>query len=121
MLQHHLLLQLHTYIQYMPTDNGLVLHKTDNQKKHLTSPSPRSSTVMSNYQITHTERTESESGASNISEAPELITNRNITLENVSFTSTEDDKQDYQEELLLDFPDEERSSIFKVSTNSTRE
>lgn len=35
-------------------------------------------------------------------------------MENVSFTSTEDDKQDYQEELLLDFADEERSSIFKV-------
>lgn len=38
----------------------------------------------------------------------------NFSLENVSFTSTEDDKQDYQEELLLDFADEERSSIFKV-------
>ncbi|CAG9829187.1 unnamed protein product [Diabrotica balteata] len=121
MLQHHLLLQLHTYIQYMPTDNGLLSHKTDNHKKHLTSPSPRSSTVMSNYQINHTERTESESGASTISEAPELITNRNITLENVSFTSTEEDKQDYQEELLLDFPDEERSSIFKIPATNTPE
>lgn len=37
-----------------------------------------------------------------------------FSLENVSFTSTEEDKQDYQEELLLDFADEERSSIFKV-------
>lgn len=36
------------------------------------------------------------------------------SVENVSFTSTEEDKQDYQEELLLDFTDEERSSIFKV-------
>lgn len=35
-------------------------------------------------------------------------------MENASFTSAEDDKQDYQEELLLDFPDEERTSIFKV-------
>lgn len=36
------------------------------------------------------------------------------SLEN-SFTSNEEEKQDYQEELLLDFPDEERSSIFKVT------
>lgn len=36
------------------------------------------------------------------------------SLENVSFTSIEEDKQDYQEELLLDFPDEERGNIFKV-------
>uniref|UniRef100_A0A6P7GFK8 GATOR complex protein NPRL3 n=1 Tax=Diabrotica virgifera virgifera TaxID=50390 RepID=A0A6P7GFK8_DIAVI len=42
-------------------------------------------------------------------------------LENVSFTSTEDDKQDYQEELLLDFPDEERSSIFKIPATNTPE
>ncbi|KAJ8927611.1 hypothetical protein NQ314_019904 [Rhamnusium bicolor] len=27
MLQHHLLLQLHTYVQYMPTDNGLLYSK----------------------------------------------------------------------------------------------
>lgn len=47
----------------------------------------------------------------------ELVFVFNFSLENVSFTSTEDDKQDYQEELLLDFPDEERSSIFKVIIN----
>ena len=29
----------------------------------------------------------------------------------------EDEKQDYQEELLLDFPDEERGNIFKVIFN----
>lgn len=36
------------------------------------------------------------------------------SLESVSFNSTDDTKQNYQEELLLDFPDEERVLIFKV-------
>ncbi|XP_056633829.1 GATOR complex protein NPRL3 [Diorhabda sublineata] len=118
MLQQHLLLQLHTYIQYMPTDNGLLINKVDAVKKHL--PSPRSSTVLSNYQTA--DRTESESGASTISEATEITSSRNAyLLENMSFTSTEDDKQDYQEELLLDFPDEERSSIFKIPATNTPE
>lgn len=119
MLQQHLLLQLHTYIQYMPTDNGMLLNKADNARKH-PSPSPRSSTVLSNYQTT--DRTESDSGASTISEATEITSNRNtFLLENLSFTSTEDDKQDYQEELLLDFPDEERSSIFQIPATNTPE
>ncbi|CAH1115368.1 unnamed protein product [Psylliodes chrysocephalus] len=122
LLQHHLLLQLHTYIQYMPTDNGPLLNKGDHTKKLLTSPSPRSSTVMLNYQpnVT-TERTESESGASTVSETPEIPLTKNIILENASFTSAEDDKQDYQEELLLDFPDEERTSIFKIPATNTPE
>ncbi|KAG5888473.1 hypothetical protein JTB14_022103 [Gonioctena quinquepunctata] len=122
MLQHHLLMQLHTYIQYMPIENGLLHSKTDQNKKHLTSPSPRSSTVMSNYQQTTNDysRAESESGASNVSETPDFIT-KTLNLENASFTSTEEDKQDYQEELLLDFPDEERSSIFKIPATNTPE
>ncbi|CAH1156187.1 unnamed protein product [Phaedon cochleariae] len=122
MLQHHLLLQLHTYIQYMPTENGLLHIKSDQSKKHMTSPSPRSSTVMSNYQATNTEypRAESESGASTVSETPELLS-KAVIIENVSFTSTEDDKQDFQEELLLDFTDEERSSIFKIPATNTPE
>lgn len=38
---------------------------------------------------------------------------RIFSLANVSFSSTDEEKQDSQE-LLLDFPDEERSAIFKV-------
>lgn len=46
-------------------------------KKHMTSPSPRSSTVLSNsYQPTNPDysRAESESGASTMSETPEVFT-----------------------------------------------
>lgn len=46
-------------------------------KKHMASPSPRSSTVMSNsYQPTNPDysRAESESGASTMSETPEVFT-----------------------------------------------
>nr|CAI5819583.1 unnamed protein product [Callosobruchus analis]CAI5868823.1 unnamed protein product [Callosobruchus analis] len=122
MLQHHLLVQLHTYIQYMPTENGLN-NKLDFCKKHVTSPSPISTVLSSSYQLTNAEhsRAESESGASTVSETPELITARSIKFFSISFTSTENDKQDYQEELLLDFPDEERSSIFKIPATNTPE
>ncbi|KAJ8984781.1 hypothetical protein NQ317_003694 [Molorchus minor] len=133
MLQHHLLLQLHTYIQYMPTENGLLHSKTyvlgildfefRDDKKYTKSPSPRNSAILSNsYPPANAERSraESESGTSTVSETPELIT-RSINLENISFTSAEaeEDKQDYQEELLLDFADEERSSIFKIPATNT--
>ncbi|XP_023015389.1 GATOR complex protein Nprl3 [Leptinotarsa decemlineata] len=122
MLQHHLLLQLHTYIQYMPTENGQLRRNMDENKKHLASPSPRSSTVMSNYQQTSNDysRAESESGASTVSETLE-VASKIVNLESASFASTEEDKQDYQEELLLDFPDEERTSIFKIPATNTPE
>lgn len=116
MLQHHLLLQLHTYIEYMPTDNGPPSLKS--QKKTVKTPSPRTSSVLS-ASFPDASRTESESGASTISEAQELI--KHLNMENASFTSTEDDKQDYQEELLVDFPDEERSEIFKIPATNTPE
>ncbi|XP_060527975.1 GATOR complex protein NPRL3 isoform X2 [Cylas formicarius] len=113
MLQHHLLVQLHTYVQYMPTENGLLQQK--NYKKDIKSPSPRASSVLStSFPLNEFSRTESESGASTISETPEMFM-RNCNLENISFISTDEDKHDYQEELLLDFPDDERSSIFKVA------
>ncbi|CAH1967759.1 unnamed protein product [Acanthoscelides obtectus] len=123
MLQHHLLIQLHTYIQYMPTENGLLNSKLEFSKKQLTSPSPRSSAMLSSSYQPNAEhsRAESESGASTLSETVEIITARSIVMENLSFTSTENDKQDYQEELLLDFPDEERSSIFKIPATNTPE
>lgn len=35
-------------------------------------------------------------------------------MEHLSFTSTDEEKQEYQEELLLDFPEDERTAIFKV-------
>ncbi|XP_030768285.1 GATOR complex protein NPRL3 [Sitophilus oryzae] len=116
MLQHHLLVQLHTYIQYMPTGNGLSTSRSF--KKYLKTPSPRTSSVLSTS-FPEPSRTESESGASTVSEAPDFM--RNFNLENVSFTSTEDDKQEYQEELLLDFPDDERSQIFKIPATNTPE
>lgn len=40
--------------------------------------------------------------------------------ENLSYISADDDKQDYQEELLLDFSDEERSSVFKVLVHGVK-
>lgn len=115
MLQQHLLIQLHTYIQYMPTEGGVV-GRTG--KKYGKSPSPRTSSVLSTS-FPEPSRTESESGASTVSEALDFI--KQLNLENVSFASTDDDKQDYQEELLLDFPDEERSQIFKISAANTPE
>ncbi|CAG9861909.1 unnamed protein product [Phyllotreta striolata] len=121
LLQHHLLLQLHTYIQYMPTDNGPLYSKRGNNKSCLASPSSRSSAVVNSFQSISAERTESESGASTVSEVTEISVNKNIVLENVGFGTTEEDKQDYQEELLLDFPDEERSSIFKIPATNTPE
>ncbi|CAH0555277.1 unnamed protein product [Brassicogethes aeneus] len=118
MLQHHLLLQLHTYIQYLPTENGL--HK-DYKKKQLKSPSPRNSVILSNQpSASEHSRAESESGASTISETPEF-TLKNFNSEHLSFISTDDDKQDYQEELLLDFSDEERSSVFKIPATNNPE
>ncbi|CAG9770183.1 unnamed protein product [Ceutorhynchus assimilis] len=114
MLQHHLLLQLHTYIEYMPTENGSSGSKS--LKKCGKTPSPRASSVLS-ASYPEVARTESESGTSTVSEAPDLI--KQLNLENVSFASTDDDKHDYQEELLLDFPDEERSQIFKIPATNT--
>nr|XP_022913151.1 GATOR complex protein NPRL3 isoform X1 [Onthophagus taurus] len=106
MLQHHLLLQLHTYIQYIPLDCGF---------KRTSSSS--GSTVNS--------RTESESGASNLSGTPEPyldeINHKESNLESLSFTSADEDKQEYQEELLLDFPEEERNAIFKIPSSNSRE
>ncbi|XP_019866950.2 GATOR complex protein NPRL3 isoform X2 [Aethina tumida] len=121
MLQHHLLLQLHTYIQYMPTENGLQIK--GHKKKQIKSPSPRNSTILStSYQPSQSEnsRAESESGASTISEAPEFVL-KNYNGENLSYISADDDKQDYQEELLLDFSDEERSSVFKIPATNNPE
>lgn len=89
-------------------------------------------------------RTESESGQSTISDGfgdssrfdlPDtkryntLKHNRKIKIktkfvnsfENMSFTSVEDDKPEFREELLLDFSDEERSAIFKVSNSNSDE
>lgn len=116
MLQHHLLLQLHTYIEYMPTENGASSSKT--LKKYGKTPSPRTSSVLS-ASYPEPSRTESESGASTVSEAPDFM--KHFNLENISFASTDEDKQDYQEELLLDFPDEERSQIFKIPATNTPE
>ncbi|XP_050305472.1 GATOR complex protein NPRL3 [Anthonomus grandis grandis] len=117
MLQHHLLLQLHTYIEYMPTDSGATASKT--LKKFGKTPSPRTSSVLSASYPEPSIRTESESGASTLSEATEIF--RNLNMENASFASTDDDKHDYQEELLLDFPDEERSQIFKIPATNMPE
>ncbi|KAJ3642280.1 hypothetical protein Zmor_025080 [Zophobas morio] len=125
MLQHHLLLQLHTYIQYIPTDHGLAASR-ERDLRHRSLQ--RSVVLSSSYQPSASEhsRAESESGASTVSETPELrseldLLNRSINLESVSFTSMEDEKQDYQEELLLDFPDEERGNIFKIPATNTPE
>jgi hypothetical protein len=72
MLQHHLLLQLHTYIQYIPTDNGLSTSKERNERHHTSSQ--RNIVLSSSYQPNASEhsRAESESGTSTVSETPEL-------------------------------------------------
>mgnify|MGYP005983633823 FL=1 len=71
MLQHHLLLQLHTYIQYIPTDHGLAASR-ERDLRHRSSQ--RSVVLSSSYQPSASEhsRAESESGASTVSETPEL-------------------------------------------------
>lgn len=83
MLQHHLLLQLHTYIQYIPTDHGLAAPRDKDeriviQRNVLSSNSYHPST-------SEHSRAESESGTSTVSETPELrsesdLINRSIKL-----------------------------------------
>ncbi|XP_045473013.1 GATOR complex protein NPRL3 [Harmonia axyridis] len=125
MLQHHLLLQLHTYVQYMPLDNMMRPSK-NGSSKHRTpnTPPPRGGNFVSSPYPEHS-RAESESGTSTVSETPEPrseidVIPRNM-LGDMSFTSNEEEKQDYQEELLLDFPDDERSSIFKIPATNNPE
>ncbi|EFA09890.1 Nitrogen permease regulator 3-like protein [Tribolium castaneum] len=127
MLQHHLLLQLHTYVQYMPTDHGLAVPR-EKDERLVSQRNIGNVLSSSSYHPSTSEhsRAESESGTSTVSETPELrsesdLINRSINLENVSFTSVEDEKQDYQEELLLDFPDEERGNIFKIPATNNPE
>lgn len=72
MLQHHLLLQLHTYIQYIPTDHGLANSQDRSDRGHIASQ--RNVVLSSSYQpsISENSRAESESGTSTVSETPEL-------------------------------------------------
>lgn len=71
MLQHHLLLQLHTYIQYIPTDHGVA---NSRERDDRFQGNYRRSVLSSSYQPSASEhsRAESESGASTVSETPEL-------------------------------------------------
>lgn len=71
---------------------------------------------------------ESESGASTTStnETPEpqshsTDTDAHNNENEVSFVSVDDEKTGYQEELLLDFSDEERNAIFRVRFGDFRE
>lgn len=113
MLQHHLLLQLHTYILYIPTDSGVLQNPKQLKQK---SPSPKNGNPLVNS--THSDHSKTDSGSN--ADSSEL-TSKSINLDNISFSTTDDEKQDYQEELLLDFSDEERSSIFKIPATNNPE
>lgn len=86
------------------------------------TPSPKLSRTTSSNAPLAASVPESESGASTIStnETPEPQSHstdndiQNYDNE-ASFVSVDDDKEEYQEELLLDFSDEERNAIFRVS------
>lgn len=127
MLQRHLLLQLHTYIQYLPTDNGVQQNKSF---KSNTIDTLRSLPIGLDQRTEHT-RTESESGASTISENTDFRSDFDVINKNTIFSTFESmmsfssslrqEKEDYQEELLLDFPDEERSAIFKIPATNNPE
>lgn len=81
--------------------------------------SPKSSKVNSANAPLGASVPESESGASTAStnETPEPHSHSTDTEAHneLSFVSVDDDKTDYEEELLLDFNDEERNAIFRVS------
>ncbi|KAK9890870.1 hypothetical protein WA026_012214 [Henosepilachna vigintioctopunctata] len=106
MLQHHLLIQLHTYIQYMPLDN-------------MAKPAGES------LKLQNTPNPELESGPSTVPDTPdprsEVDQPRMMNFSDLTFISLDDEKQEYQEELLLDFPDEERSSIFRIPATNNPE
>ncbi|KAI4461752.1 cgthba protein [Holotrichia oblita] len=127
MLQHHLLLQLHTYIQYIPLEHGFKKSSSGTETKTV-NPTSKSTISTSTFSSGNTvnSRTESESGLSNISGTPEPyidvdLNHRDGNLESLSFTSIDEDKPEYQEELLLDFPEEERNAIFKIQSSNNRE
>ncbi|KAF5292458.1 hypothetical protein FQA39_LY14005 [Lamprigera yunnana] len=129
MLQNHLLIQLHMYIQYMPTDHGLVNHSLEQIKTVLATPAVQNNGLLGSRTFSappsRQSRTQSESDASIISDSLEPrsdseLGNAAMNLANVSFSSADEEKQEYQE-LLLDFPDEERSAIYKISASSNPE
>ncbi|KAB0794262.1 hypothetical protein PPYR_13882 [Photinus pyralis] len=131
MLQHHLLLQLHMYIQYLPTDQGHTPYNLDQTRSTPLTPIVQSNSTLSSrtFSITPSRqsRTHSESDASVISDTPEPrpdselgTATMNSSLANVSFSSADEEKQEYQE-LLLDFSDDERNAIFKIPAASNPE
>ncbi|KAL1502105.1 hypothetical protein ABEB36_007299 [Hypothenemus hampei] len=112
MLQHHLLLQLHTYIEYMPMENGASNLNTRQFEKALSS---HGTSVLS-ASFPEPSRIElSESATSSVFEGQDGVKH----FEN--YNASNEEKQNYQEELLLDFPDEERSEIFKIPATNTPE
>ncbi|GLV44413.1 Nitrogen permease regulator-like 3 [Carabus blaptoides fortunei] len=133
MLQHHLLMQLHTYIQFMPTESGKTSEmKYDRHMKRTITPSPRTSRLhapLSNIMATSVPESESGTSTTSNETTPEPQSHsttdtdglfHNIESE-ISFVSVDDDKGEYQEELLLDFNDEERSAIFRIPAASNPE
>ncbi|XP_018329561.1 GATOR complex protein NPRL3 isoform X2 [Agrilus planipennis] len=120
MLQHHLLLQLHTYVMYIPSNNGRLQHNMSEIKTG--SYSFRSNGTNEIAGVYRSSRTESESEMSLNSGTPEPRTQSelqtSINLPNSSFTSVEEEKADYHEDLLLDFPEEERNIIFRIPSSS---
>ncbi|KAK4875348.1 hypothetical protein RN001_011770 [Aquatica leii] len=131
MLQHHLLVQLHMYIQYIPTDHGLMYSNADETKNIPAAQTLQNNGILSSRTFSATpsrqSRTHSESDASIISDIFEPRPDSelgsaamNSSLANVSFSSADEEKQDYQE-LLLDFPDDERTAIFKIPASNNSE
>ncbi|KAF5303153.1 hypothetical protein FQR65_LT08316 [Abscondita terminalis] len=129
MLKHHLLVQLHMYVQYMPTDQGLISSSVDQTKNMLATPLVSNNGILTSRTFSATpsrqSRTHSESDASIISDTLEMrpdseLESVGMTLANISFSSADEEKQEYQE-LLLDFPDDERAAIFKISASNDSE
>lgn len=128
MLQHHLVLQLHTYIQFMPTANGRAASPKTQKIKDVIIPKikfHKANNMSSGLQNSSDSRTESDSGTSTVSESLENPLDmkkeiNNSKSDDKSFINIDDEKESYQEELL-DFPEEERISIYKIPSASNPE
>ncbi|CAH0386603.1 unnamed protein product [Bemisia tabaci] len=126
LLQHRLLLQLHTYIFFIPTQSGLSNHQEQSgpSSHQYFSREERNDSFQSNSDIeTSSAREPSESDiSSNVSDDKVL----NFThLENVNYSSFDEpvDQIDgiSSQEFLADFNEEERSSLLKIPACSSPE
>lgn len=103
-----------------PLKTAAVCFRNPSISSRTVTPSPRTSQTQPPSTL-GASVPESESGASTTStnETPEpqshsTDTDAHNPENEVSFVSVDDEKGEYQEELLLDFSDEERNAIFRV-------